>query len=112
MSRVQSPQPPDPNQAVQNYSGLSRMAGPGDDDTQPPSAPGQQQPPDPQQALANVTNTVRECEERIMSVAGQNPAVAREVRAVRTAMRQLMAAIVSSPGAPGMGEPAPPRTGY
>ena len=82
------------------------MAG-SDNESEGP-APGQPDEGDQSKALANMTNTVRECEERILSVAGNNPRVAQQVRDVRSALRKLMAAIVSNPGG---SEPPAPRTG-
>jgi hypothetical protein len=109
MASVQTPQPTDPDSTAQNYSGMSRMAGSDNEDSPSGQTSGPSgQDNDPSKALANMTNTIRECEERIMSVAGSNPRVAKEVRDVRGALRKLMAAIVSNPGG---SEPPAPRTG-
>lgn len=108
MASVETPMPTDPNSTAQNYGSLRRMAG-GDDGGQTSPDQGQSGQEDPQRALANVTNTLRECDEKIMSVAGSNPKVAKQVRDVRQAISRLTAALVSNPG----GSEAPaPRSGY
>ena len=82
------------------------MAGPSESDTDStsPDSGGE----DPQRALANMVQVVRQCEEQIMSVAGNNPQLAKEVRDARSALRSIIKKAVSSPGGR---EPAQPRIG-
>lgn len=87
------------------------MAGSESDPSQGQSAeqPGSPQGQPDAKSLANVTNVLRQCDEQISSVAGDNPKVAKEVRDVRTAIRKLMAAVASNSGG---SEPPAPRTAY
>jgi len=98
--------PTDPASTAQNYGGASmqRLAGGAEDVTT--GAPGAEGTPD---QMATVTNTLRECSDRIMSVVGQNPKVAKEAREALAAIRRLAAAFVSNPGA---GPEPTPRTNY
>lgn len=101
--------PTNPDSPAQNYGGLRRMAGTDtdqDDSQSEQSSPGTE---DPQKAMANAANVLRECESKIMSVAGDNPKVAKQARDVQQAISRLMAAIVSNPGGD---EPPASRRGY
>jgi hypothetical protein len=110
MASIRTAMPTDPNSTAQNFGGVSRMAGTDSDvDSTSQSADSGQGQADPQRALANMIQTIRQCEEQLMSVAGNNPQLAKEVRDARSALRAVIKRAVSNPGG---SEPPAPRTRF
>lgn len=97
-------QPVDPASAAPSYGGMSRMTGGAEEGVGPDEGAA-----DPQKALANLVQTIRMCDESVMSVAGNNPELAKEVRAARAALSAILKKAIAGTG--GSSE-VNPRTEY